>query len=158
MVERDFPRRPVVLTLRETYTKGRNSNIPDWLALADHIALEYPLVVVRDTAKMSAPFGEHRICPLASLDLDYRLALYRRALVNFSVGGGPPALCFYSDDIPYRAFSLVYEGHGSTRAEYLARRGLPVGSQWPWATADQRILWEPDSFEVMQREFDAWRS
>ncbi|KKK92286.1 hypothetical protein LCGC14_2704440, partial [marine sediment metagenome] len=157
MVKRDFPIRPFVITLRECYTPERNSNLETWKLLADYARDKgESVVIVRDTDKPLERFCSHKIAPLASLDVDYRLALYKHAKMNFGVNNGTSVLNIYSD-MPYRIFKMVTEGYRPTSAKYLESVGLPVGSQIPWAVKGQKIIWEDDNFPALQREFDDWR-
>lgn len=168
LVKNEFPEPPVVITLRETYKKGRNSSLEDWMNFAYYLWYEKDEVVVfvRDTSQWNTKFLDkrafldelelHEIFPLASIDLDVRLALYKYAKINFSVGGGPTVLMHYSTDVPYRTFKFHSNEHGSSHENFLRSMGFPVGSQWPWATKDQRIIWELDNFENLKREYDLW--
>ncbi len=223
--------KPVVITLRETYAPGRNSYVREWLKFGKYVKETNDVIFVRDTSRWNGRiiYGntEFNTFPTASVDLDIRLALYRHAKMNFSVGGGPTSLLRFSVDNPYRAFKLVVEtksppakhidtsdfveptiqielgnkpniilhrediiehlNQGRTKivakdtkgidrviiignkdlvmeimnnrpasAANWTKNGLPPGSQFPWHTKDQKIVWEDDTFEVLKREYDEW--
>ena len=172
IVQKEFPEHPVVITLRETYTEGRNSNLEEWVKFADHVEWSGDMVVfVRDTANWNKSVCStidiedytleieddyYNTFPVASIDLDIRLALYQHAKINFSVGGGPTILLHYSQDIPYRTFKMAYDGYKSSSVDFLTEMGFPPGSQFPWHTENQKIVWEDDSFENLEREYDQW--
>ncbi len=161
IVRKEFPEPPVVITLRETYTEGRNSNIEEWSKFADHVEDTNNVIFVRDTARWNEPYGtytlgEFNTFPIASIDLDIRLALYQHAKINFSVGGGPTILLHYSQEIPYRTFKMAYDGYKSSSVDFLTEMGFPPGSQFPWHTGNQEIVWEEDTFENLKREYDQW--
>jgi hypothetical protein len=161
IVQAEFPEPPVVITLRETYTEGRNSNLKEWGKFADHVYKDNDVVFIRDTAKWNDDIrGNYGICfptfPIASIDLDIRLALYQHAKINFSVGGGPTILLHYSQDIPYRTFKMAYGGYKSSSVDFLTEMGFPPGSQFPWHSKDQKIVWEDDTFDNLRREYDQW--
>ncbi len=234
MVRKAFPELPVVITLRETYSEDRNSNVEEWIKFAQHVGKTNLVIFVRDTAKWShaLTYGDvqYYTFSVASIDLDMRLALYKHAKINFSVGGGPTCLLRFSTDIPYRIFKMstkdkfvksifskikelrpekqklikdskiihlseesggghitfdfdeiselkkqgltkftVKDSKGNDQVIYLkdkytaasptklAEIGFPVGSQLPWHTENQKIIWEDDKFENLKREYDKWR-
>ncbi len=232
MIRDIFSEKPVVITLRETYAEGRNSDIKEWLKFGEYAEKTNRVIFVRDTRNWNARLGygdtQFSTFPTASIDLDIRLALYKHAKMNFSVGGGPTSLLRFSVDIPYRAFKLVVESEsrpsiplpdpiepgndkiqikggdnptiilykdeiieqlnqgrnkivakdteGNIRVVIIGtkdtvnemvrtrpasaanwtKNGLPPGSQFPWHTKDQKIIWEDDTFEVLKREYDEW--
>ncbi len=161
MVRKEFPEPPVVITLRETYTEGRNSNLNEWLAFGDYVYESNEIVFVRDTSKWNELLPDEEFSllstfPIASIDLDIRLALYQHAKINFSVGGGPTILLHCSQEIPYRTFKMLYEGYKSSASEFLTKMGFPSGSQFPWHTKDQKVIWEDDTFENLKHEYDQW--
>jgi hypothetical protein len=104
----------VTITLREAdMFPHRNSNIPAWLRLADDLtARGERIVIVRDTARAHEPLGGYEICPEASIDLQWRAALYETAKMNLFVSNGPAGLSFLSD-WPYITFiKIEADGHG----------------------------------------------
>jgi hypothetical protein len=165
LIKKEFPYPPVVITLREApYGQGRNSNLEEWDKFAAYVEDSNNVVFVRDTSKCNDVFVSSatdnlffmETIPLASIDLDVRLALYKYAKINFTVGGGPIVLCHYSTDVPYRTFKLHSNQHGSSHEKFLESMGFPIGSQFPWHTENQKIIWEDDTFENLKREYDNW--
>lgn len=140
-------RRPVTITIREQAIKApRNSNIPAWIEVAGWLkdrGLD-PLFVP-DTAHPDRDFGFDSYKP-ASQDVDLRLALYEQASLNLGVNNGPMALCSFSKN-PYRIFKMQTEACPETSAAFLKANSFPVGAQFPWKTADQRVIWEDDTAE-----------
>lgn len=123
------------VTLRTSgrYPK-RNSNESAWRGFAERIGA----AVIEDYAR----------APIALAD---RMALYEGAEMNFGVGNGPMALCLLS-----RAPYLIF--HKAPDADYHARHGFPVGSQYPWAlAASQRLVWQDDSRENIERAWEEMR-
>lgn len=149
---------PVVITLRETYTPARNSDLPSWIAFAKWLQkLGQPVVLIRDWEKsaiMCDPALPH--FQVASLDMDVRLALYERALVNMSVGGGPPMLNAFGARRPYLLFKMQIENSAASSADYLRKIGLPKDSQFPWATANQRIIWTDDALHNLRTAYEGF--
>jgi hypothetical protein len=240
IIKKEFSEPPVVITLRETFSMDRNSALSEWLKFADYASETSNVVVVRDIYRwndfLSYEGRKLNTFPTASIDLDVRLALFKYAKMNFSVGGGSTALLRFSTDIPYRTFKymrtkfsessnknkpkpkhitqkdlkdakvqtemskekktviltteevkrlrlkLEEEGpqkvvvptaqggftkisigdprdkrfKGTATYGSLMAAGFPPGSQFPWHTENQKIIWEEDDFENLKREYDKW--
>lgn len=150
----------VTITLRETHTPTRNSDFHSWMAAAYQLEkIGRKVVVIRDTERMTENLDDQwggilTPCPLASIDLDFRLALYKRSTLNLSSSGGPfmlnvllglPYVFFLAVDSPPH----VEDGrpHFAPTSSFMAKQGLPPGSQWPSAGKDQRIVWKPDTLD-----------
>lgn len=144
-------RHPIVITLREAeYWPDRNSNIEAWARFARE---HENVVIIRDTAYAHSDTGFEGldICPEASLDINCRLALYEQAAINLSVSTGPCNLLVFSE-CPYLIFNIFPPGYLEAE-RWSAMTGLEMNSQWPWASHKQRLVWEPDDYEVISREF-----
>lgn len=151
-------RKLVTLTLRDTHTPTRNSHTETWLKLAYQLNRRgYRAVIVPDTEKMVMPLPEdYRVLesfPLASCDLDLRMALYERAHLNLSRSGGPFMLAVLGG-LPYLWFTLIadpyipptsFRAHFTPTAEFMAIHGLPPGSQIHPNDITRRIVWKPDN-------------
>ncbi len=154
-------RKPVVITLRESdYNENQNSNTSVWLNFAKELdPSTYCPVVVRDTAKcfsrQSEEFDGLLTCPLASINLQLRMALYELAWLNMLVPNGPGELCRLSDTARYLYFKVVSGTADTTSSLFIASQGIEFGGQLPNATALQRLVWEPDDPEIIAKEFSA---
>jgi len=231
IVREEFPEKPFVITLRETCSSDRNSKVEEWIKFAKYVCKTSNVVFVRDTDLCNKTLGPFKTFPLASMDLDIRLALFKHAKINFSVGGGSTNFLRLSNDIPYRTFKYMRPNFSDTggghikrikekdldspkiQAEmkektyavitreqlrhfmlelkeegpqkiklpnnkggfsiftlgnpndktrtagslgYLTAVGFPPGSQFPWHTDNQKIIWEEDDFENLKSEYDRW--
>ncbi len=131
-----FPRKPFSYTVtlrnydRQPY---RNSDIDAWLRFAGDIGA----VVIED-------YGDKKI------DILDRMALYAGADMNFGPGGGPMALCWYSD-FPYLTFSK------NANPLYHTKHLWPVGTQLPWKNRNQKNIWGQDSYEDIVREWEIFK-
>lgn len=85
------------------------------------------------------------------LHLHTRMAIYSAAQVNFFTANGPGILCHCSDN-PYILF------HKGFDRDYYARHGWQIGTQLPWASGYQRMVWRDDTFDNIMEEFDRWVS
>ena len=232
IVQEKFLEKPFVLTLRETCSSDRNSKLEEWVKFANYIYKTNNVVFVRDTSKWDETLGPFTIFPLASIDLDIRLALFKHAKMNFSVGGGSTNFLRLSNDIPYRTFKYMRPKFSAVGGGTMSRikekdldnleiqdrmkeetyavvtleqfrhfmselkengpqkiklpnnkggystftlgtpdnktfrsaasegsltaAGFPPGSQFPWHTDNQKIIWEEDDFENLKSEYDKW--
>ena len=143
----------ITLTMRETYTDARNSNRPAWDEFRKYATYKgYWVVTIPDTerAGRGEPLGG-----IAAINPDVRLALYEGAAMNLGVNNGPLSLCWYTD-CPHLTFKMVTPGWPSTEQSFFERQGFPVGSQYPLSRADQKLIWQDDTFENIRNAFDAW--
>ncbi len=149
-----------VITIRNTHIKpGRNSDIPQWIEAADWMRKELGLqpVFVPDTENPDEVFGDHLVCRKAALDVQYRIALYEAADLNLGVNNGPMALNLMSrrPTLYFKPINLDYPE--SSHAAWV-KNSIPEGSQPPWFSNLQRIIWEPrDDFTTIRDAVDTWR-
>lgn len=88
-----------------------------------------------------------------NVNIDLRMALYENAALNLGVNNGPMALCWYGTS-PYLTLKILDETCPAASAEYLAKQGLPEGSQLPWANPRQKLVWKPDTYENITEAFE----
>jgi hypothetical protein len=153
---------PVVITLRETPLQPeRNSRTMDWLAFAEEINNDHPVLFVRDTGTANFPLGQWRTFPRASTDVRIRHALYQRAFCNMMVGNGSMAFCMFSP-APYLFFKQLIPAIPQAEWEqgwpfgWKKMQHLDVGDSWPWAGPHQRITWKDDTTRNICEEFEAF--
>lgn len=153
---RDGPAPFVTITLREcSYWPGRNSDLAQWLMVAEAIeARGFEVIVIRDTALADEPVPGFRTDPQASRDLVRRATLYAAAAQNLFVNNGPAALPL-SMGAPFLTCKILSPDGPCTNASHMAGGGLPPGSQWPNSRPDQRLLWEDDRADAIIGAFDA---
>lgn len=150
MVRDDVPNKYVTITLRTTYGEDRNSDPQAWHDFANHAAyLGYRPIIIPDTARVSEGSG---IGALAALNVQLRFALYQGAAMNLAVNGGPPWMALYAG-LPLLMFRMVADYYSVT-PEFFARIELPVGTQPPFATPKQKLVWENDTFPVIRSNFE----
>ncbi len=154
-----LPDSMVTITLREAkHWPERNSHFPAWLRLARTLKDRGENVVfVRDTEKAKEGIPNFPTCPAASLDIGQRLSLYESAKINLFVSNGPGALALFGSK-PFLQF-VKTEPEGSdftanTPSFWRDKMGVEIGNQYPWCRPDQRIIWEPDSYENIIRAYD----
>ena len=154
-------RKPVTITLREaTHIPARNSNLQAWTDFARRLdpATWLP-VFVRDTERAFDPpppsLDGLLLCPFAPVNLDLRVALYEESWLNLMVPNGPGVICWLSERIRLLMFKMLTPESDNANAFFVASQGLKIGGQAPFATPYQRMVWEPDTLEVIDREFSA---
>ena len=154
-------RRAISITLREaTHEPSRNSDLAEWAAFAKRLDPKlYLPVFVRDTERafdaVPPELQEFLICPFAPVNLDLRIALYENCWLNLMVPNGPGVICWLDERIRLLMFKMLTEASNNASSLYVASQGLKIGGQAPFATPFQRMVWEPDTLEVIEREFAA---
>ena len=143
----------ITVTLREAdHWPSRNSNIEAWLEFADNC--EYRVVFIRDTKYSHAPLEGAITDPIASVDLEYRIALYDQAILNMGVNGGPMGLTSFMDCDWLWFGQLNPDYIVGTPEAFEAIMGVKVGEQLPWASPTQRMAWTGDSLEEIEFHFN----
>lgn len=139
----------VTLTLRNQSTgPERNSDADAWHGMSVHLRSRgYNPFVLDDTH-----VAMNRGVAHAELDIDLRMAVYEQAVMNLSCATGPDSLLKFSD-APYLNFN---QGMAGWEEHYRKHLHLQVGDQLPWARSDQRLIYKPDTLDVMVEEFDKW--
>lgn len=155
-----FPRPPVTLTLRESKTfPFRNSDMEAWLKFGAWLKARGETVVfVRDTANALVGVDGFQICPEASLDLHWRMAIYETAKMNLFVSNGPASLGHFGD-FPWLMFLKPetddYEYQPNTPKFWREQIGVEMGSgQFPWSRPDQKIIWKADTYENLVEAYE----
>jgi hypothetical protein len=154
--------RPVVtITLRQSeFQAPRNSRIDQWqdfAALCETRGL-FPLFVPDTEAVLSgrtAELGGFASLPLAALSLPIRAAIYQESWHNMLANGGPYTLCLYNAAARFSMFKLLVPGIVTASAKFHSEQGLTPGAQIPFAGPLQRLVWEDDAADVLERELDA---
>lgn len=149
---------PVTITLREAeHFPHRNSNIAAWLQFAADLEKRGERVIfLRDANKAAEPLLNQETCPLASVDLDLRTALYEQAKCNLFVANGPWNIALFGDR-PWLMFNEVSAGDvflPNNPGWWLQFQGVEDGGQFPWSAEDQRIVWVGDTYENLM---GAWQ-
>lgn len=142
---------PVIITLREAgHWPHRNSNMAAWLRFAADLEKQGERVIfVRDTGKAEEALLNCETCPMASVNIDIRAALYAQAKCNLFVPNGPWNLALFGDK-PWLCFNEIDAGdlflpnHPGWWRNF---QGIDDGEQFPWSKPDQRIIWQRDDYE-----------
>ena len=154
--------RPVVtITLRQSeFQPARNSRLDQWLRFAGACETRglFPLFVPDTEALLAgrdAELGGFASLPLAALSLPVRAAVYQESWHNMLANGGPYTLCLYNARARFSMFKLLVPDVHTASAAFHASQGLTPGTQLPFAGPMQRLVWEDDSLDVLERELDS---
>lgn len=160
--------RPVTLTIRtSTIESARNSNTAAWLDAASQIRDRgFDPIIVPDTDLVTSGaidglFNGVPCYAIGAIDLELRVALYRRGLINMADNGGPAFINYFMGDSSAVCFLPVEKlpevvamtGGGIDRMAELL--GVPAGGDFPGATPRRRFVWQADSLENIMAAFDA---
>lgn len=154
-------RKPIVITLRQYQVDpGRNSDPASWTAFARSLAgTEYCPVFVPDTDHAFDGsenwYREFPVFEAACWNVGMRMAVYELAYLNLFVNTGPAAICYLGSSCRYLFFKVHTPGIDLASIEFIEQQGYRRGETPPHATAFQKWVWEPDTFDVITREFEA---
>tara|TARA_B100001063_G_C16739254_1_gene543795 strand:- start:241 stop:1470 length:1230 start_codon:yes stop_codon:yes gene_type:complete len=153
----------VTLTTRELARgdkdKTRSVNIARWHTIFQQILdLGVKPVVIRDTSKaFDRPLFDSVIAveaPVASIHLPFRLALYEKALLNFTRNTGPAMLLLYGKSRS-RFYNEFDGSFAPVSAPWFAQNyGMVRGSQFPMASINAEVIWEPEDAEEISNTIE----
>jgi len=140
------PAQYVTITMRDSFRNThRNSDVHEWEKFRGYLERRGKRVVQLEE------------CERSPLDLEYRLALYAGAEMNFGVNNGPMSMCAMSE-APYMIFN-IYPKRKATEKTYdlvmlMESTGFGEGSQFGFRNERQTLVWGPDDYEVMVNAYE----
>ena len=132
----------ITVTLRDSFRNAYRNASPDWLRVINTLQERGERVVVL------------RDCEDKPIPIIRRASLYSNAKMNLGASNGPLVLCHLSES-PYLTFNMIPRTNRAYWYEHMARTGFPEGSQFSFRSARQKLVWEPDDYDVIMREIDA---
>jgi len=152
-------RRLVTITIRDyNFMPARNSDLDAWAAFARRLdAARYLPVFVLDTERtldpLPAPLAGFEVFREASWNVGLRMALYESSHITLGVNNGPTFMCMLNARVRIIIFKVLTPTVPQTTEELMATLGFKIGEQVPFATPFQRLVWEDDRLETIEREF-----
>lgn len=117
----------------------------------------YPIIIRDQEKALDPPIKELRGIDVFSeipWNLDLRLALYESSYLNLMVNNGPALLCYLDANVRYLVFKMITPSAGSCTIEHFNRIGMKPGIQLKIASSYQKIIWQDDGLDIIQREFE----
>lgn len=161
MAPRLHGRGAISITLRDyAFMPARNSNLDAWTAFARYLdPAKYLPVFVLDTERtldpMPAMLEGFEVLREASWNVGLRMALYESSYLNLGVSNGPLYFAAMNDQVRLLMFKIITPSVPQTTEEFMRQLGFQIGGQMPFATPFQRLIWQDDVLEVIEREFEA---
>lgn len=154
-------RKLVVITLRQyQIDPERNSDLDAWIAFARSLdSAIYAPVFIPDTDYVfdasRSRLNEFLVFEAAAWNVELRMAIYELAYVNLMVNSGTGMLCALNAKCRYLMFKLLVPNVHLASEATIRNQGFLPGHSPRFATPEQKWVWEPDSFDIIRREFDA---
>ena len=150
----------VTITLRDyDFMAARNSNSPAWAEFARRLPPKYLPVFVPDTERaldaLPPELAGAQMFNEACWNIGLRMALYERSLLNLGVNCGPLFMSVLNAQTRVLIFKILTPSVPQTSQAFMRQLGYEIGGQLPFATPFQRLIWETDSLEAIEREFSA---
>ena len=155
----------ITVTLREYIEEGsRNNDLSTWVSWLNRVRECYDIVIVRDTSHcgndLDYEFDKYISCPVASMDIPVRLALYEKSYVNIFCNNGPILLCAFNKNANYIVHKLLNKNLPCADEEYFKNRfNMEVGDKkYPWSNPDKVsfLNWDGDSLENLNLFFEKY--
>jgi len=102
-----------------------------------------------------APMEGFEVFSEASWNVGLRMALYESSYLNLGVNNGPLFMCVMDSRTRLLVFKIITASVPQTTEEFMSQLGFKIGGQLPFATPFQRLVWEEDTLQVIEREFAA---
>ena len=150
-------RKIIVITLRESsYQLDRNSNLYNWGKFVKTLDTSiFCPVIIRDTEKVfeSLPIGFENaiIFPEVCFNVELRSALNELCYLNMAVDCGTGVLCILNKKTKYISFKWGLTPDVKTHMKFL---NIEPGTQPSICNPFQKWVWEDDTFEAINREFN----
>ena len=154
-------RRLITITVRDyAFMMRRNSNMEAWIMFAKRLdPTRYLPVFVLGTERTldprPAPMEGFEVFSEASWNVGLRMALYESSYLNLGVNNGPLFMCVMDSRTRLLVFKIITASVPQTTEEFMSQLGFKIGGQLPFATPFQRLVWEEDTLQVIEREFAA---
>ena len=154
------PRKVITVTVRETdYYKERNTNFSEWGPFLKELPDEkYRVIILPDTARVwskNSFFDEFEHCQMASIDVLFRVALYRQADLNLAVNNGPVTLGSLTGS-PTLILKMASEDPASKPGWLKYILGIEFGDQFPMLKMNYRIAWGPEQKDFLLDQFNSY--
>lgn len=152
-------RKVITITLRQyKFNESRNSSLHNWVRFSKFLNhREYFPVFIPDTDSVCEQRPKAldyvRTFPEVAMNLQLRMALYAEAYLNMGTSGGPMGLLFLSENYRYLVFKILVDSVPLCSKEHLLSLGFNPGESLPYSRVTQKLVWEDDEYEVIQREF-----
>jgi len=165
MVSSLFPdtvgKKLITITIREApYNTKRNTNFQAWLSFLKTLdSSKYKIVIIPDTNNLSNDvFGGFEYCRLASVNVLFRAAIYRKAYLNMFQNNGPVLVALLSNS-PLLVVHQVHHSDFACTEDYFHRVAAidPYKHhQYAMWKKNQRIVWQPDTADVLEKAFNTY--
>lgn len=156
-----YPKIPVTLTLRECklYSSGKNTDIAEFQKLIDYYRGSDILFIVLgeyyNLYEKEVFEGDNVLYyNEAVVTMAMRTALYQEATLNIFTNNGCSVPAIFNVNASYLIFKIITDVNATRPRDLKYLVGLNYGDDFPGATKYQKYVWEPDSFEIIQFNFE----
>ena len=164
MVSTLFPddgvRKLITVTIREApYNTARNTNFQAWLSFLKTLdTSKYKIVIIPDTNNLSNDvFEGFEYCKIASINVLFRTAIYRKAYLNMFHNNGPANAAIFSNS-PLLCIQKVETDGVSTTPWFHGVVAIDPDEhhQHAMLKRNQRLVWGPDTVDVLVEAFNTY--
>ncbi|HIA66717.1 TPA: hypothetical protein EYN98_11785 [Candidatus Poribacteria bacterium] len=160
MVDSLFPdsaKKIITVTIREApYNTDRNMDHQAWQEFLETLdSSKYKIVIIPDTNNLSNDvFESFEYCKIASIDILFRIAIYRKAYLNMFHGNGTGIAASFSNS-PLLMTQPVETDGASTIAWFNEVQAIDPNehNQHAMWKKNQRLIWQRDKGEVVEDIF-----
>jgi len=161
MVDSLFPdtvRKLITVTIRETpYYTDRNTDFQAWLSFFKTLdSSQYEIVIIPDTNNLSNNiFKGFEYCKIASIDVLFRTAIYRKAYLNMFHGSGTSVVASFSNSPLLITQPLDTDIASSVEwFRHVVAVDPYEHHQYAMWKKNQRFIWQLDKIETAEDTFE----
>ena len=159
LLENNIKEPIVTITIRNfQFDKARNSNIEAWSQFVKYLrSAGYIPVVIPDTDTAFCEdqlFDEAILFKECAWNIGLRTSLYETAYLNFFVPNGCSQLAVFNPKCSYIMMNCLPAGSIVTTKESYERNDHPIGTNYRFATPNQRLCFNADTLENIMHEFE----
>ena len=163
MISSLFPddgRKLITITIREApYNTKRNTNCQAWLSFLKALdSSKYKIVIIPDANNLSNDvFEGFEYCKIASINVLFRTAIYRKAYLNMFHNNGPVyAASFSSSSLLSIQKVDIDEVSKVDWFHHIIGIDPDELHQHAMWKKNQRLVWQPDTVDVLEEAFNAY--
>jgi hypothetical protein len=163
-ITKNFDKKKKIITITfrtQKYDEIRNSNLDDWLKIAEFLKTEnFEVIIIPDTDEaysLDHKFRNFNIYHECAFNLPLRMGIYCNAFFNYFAGGGPSSLCTLHKSNKYIMFNYgpIVGSIVHTDDSFKRFKKQPL-DKFKFAKENQILVWEKDTYENILKSYNKY--
>lgn len=153
-------RKLITVTIRKGVDKVRDTNNDEWEAFLNSLDEDkYKIIIIPDTDNIEITLKNKYGKPYesfveASLNFDFRLAIYEKAYLNLCVNNGPCIAATFDKEFHFLMFKIESPDVPHTSIEFIKDAGFTPFEDPVYHNQFQKWVWHDDERKIIKNEFN----